>query len=254
MPAMGFTPDETVALKALVDGELRPVDGAWWIVTPDHARAVSPRLVRGLRGEGLLERGPYGTLRLTARGRELAQHAADELLRRGRADEETARALLARGPLLLLPPAADSDEVDYLLVASVDPPEASALRRRRAEALRAARDDGFAFAQYATEIAAIPIGSAAARLGWLPDAAAEPRVVPGRLDPEAVHALGARGCPDRGVNLSGAWVQWFGGFGPADPLVTTARLPHARVEELCARAEALGAGAGPPATHGVDGG
>src|SRR6056297_3829634 len=132
---MAFSTEEILALHALRDGVLRLEQGAWWIVADDHAREVSARLVQGLRGQGLLagvldadtDRHEF---HLTDRGRRVAENAFAGLAARGAADERAARALLRHGPLALLRPAADSEEVDYLLAIRVDAIEAQRHRTR----------------------------------------------------------------------------------------------------------------------------
>lgn len=241
---MAFSTEETLALRALLSGALRLEEGAWWIVADDHAREVPTRLVQGLRGEGLLEALADGDvarkeLRLTTRGRDVAEAAAAGLAARGAADERAARALLTRGPLALLRPAADSEEVDYLLAIRLDAGEIAAHRSRMDRARDAAADDpsGFAFLQYRADVAALPLSPAVASRGLIPREGTSFRLLGEGLTPDAVDALGARGCPDRGVDYHAAAVQWFGGFGEADPLITTPKVPHAAVERMLLEAE-----------------
>ncbi len=246
MALVAFSTEETLALKTLLDGVVRLEQGAWWIVAHDHAREVPTRLVQGLRGEGLLTPTDGGThggtdaeLRLTARGRRLAEAAAAGLAARGASDERAARALLTRGPLALLRPAADSEEVDYLLAIRLDAAEIAAHRARAARAAEAAAadPDGFVFLQYRGEVAALPLSPAAIPRGLVPPEGATFRIVRQGLSPETVDVLGARGCPDRGVDYFADAVQWFGGFGEADPLITSPRLRRSRLEAMLREAE-----------------
>ncbi|MDZ7802042.1 MAG: hypothetical protein U5K81_14790 [Trueperaceae bacterium] len=243
---MAFSTEETLALRALRDGVLRLEEGAWWIVASDHAREVSARLVQGLRGEGLLEptaahRRAEAELRLTDRGRRVAEQAAAGLAARGAADERGARTLLAGGPLALLRPAADSEEVDYLLAIRLGVAEIGQHRQRLERAHDAYRNEpaSFGFVQYRTEVAAVLIGPAAKRRGLLPTEGTPYLVARGGLGRDDTDALGARGCPDRGVNYGPDAVQWFGGFGEADPLITTPRLARGTFEAMLREAEAL---------------
>lgn len=241
---MAFSTEEILALHALRDGVLRLEHGVWWIVASDHAREVSARLVQGLRGQGLLAgvldaETDQHDFHLTDRGRRVAENAFAGLAARGAADERAARALLLHGPLALLRPAADSEEVDYLLAIRVDVIEAQQHRARmmRARAAAAADPDAFGFVQYRSEVAALPISPALASRGFVPREGRPFLVLPGGLSPEETDMLGARGCPDRGVDYGPDAVQWFGGFGEADPLITTPPVPHAAVERMLLEAE-----------------
>lgn len=241
---MAFSTEETLALQALRGGELRLEDGAWWIVADDHARQVPTRLVQGLRGEGLLEPASgtssgRSAFRLTARGLRVAQAAFDGLAARGAADERAARTLLRRGPLALLRPAADSEEVDYLLAIRTGESESREHRARMALAHDAAAADpeNFVHLQFHADVAALPISPALASRGLVPRAGDTYRILDLGLDASDVDALGARGCPDRGVNYLAGHVQWFGGFGEADPLITTPQVPHTIVLRMLASAD-----------------
>jgi hypothetical protein len=145
--------------------------------------------------------------------------------------------------LALLRPAADSEEVDYLLAIRLDAGEIAAHRSRtaRAEAAAAADPDAFVFLQYRADVAALPLSPAVASRGLIPREGTPFRVLPKGFSPASVDALGARGCPDRGVDYFAEGVQWFGGFGEADPLITTPRIPPDRVEAMLREAEAVAA-------------
>lgn len=224
------------ALRALRGGILRLERGAWWARAQGGAQELPDAVVRRLRAERLVEPlpggGPPPSFRLTARGERAAREAAAGRERDARAWERTGP--LRRGPLATLRPADGAEDVDHVLILHLGAGAAERHRRRmrRARETAADPDGAFEFSQYRIDVWTVPIHDAAIRAGLLPgnDAPCR-RLERGLPDPDA---LGARWCPDRGVNYGADTVTVFGGPGPEHPLTVSPAVPAARFEALLA--------------------
>ena len=195
--------------------------------TQQEDQMLGGEVVRWLFGERYTELDPHAphgseAYRLSDRGRDAADAAErwEEARRRGTALDAPLRDV----PVLLVAPAAHSEEMDWLLVVPLDAGRV-ARHRVRLQALQdvqRASPEYFEFIQYADEIFALPIGPRAAELALIPPSEDGWLFLPEGL--ENADELGVLRCTDRGVNFGRTWLQWFGGFDRESPLIVGERL------------------------------
>ncbi|HEX7021546.1 MAG TPA: hypothetical protein VF171_01735 [Trueperaceae bacterium] len=223
---MPYTSAQRTALLALQGGELRLEGGRWLIVGERHAQEVPYRMVQWLLGERLVEVAKAGhprtIYRLSAKGLHTSAETQAEVRSRELQWRQTSP--LQVGPLLLLRPAHHSEDLDHILVVPMGSEAISRHRERLAQAQTAQRaePEHFEFIQYRADVFALPIDHALTRQGMLPSE--EQLFLLRHSGFRAPERVGARWCPDRGVNYGAHYVQWFGGFDEEEPLIISPKL------------------------------
>ena len=250
---------QRLALLALQRGGLQRTEQGWIVSTEEEDQMLGGEVVRWLFGERYTELdpdAPHGseTYRLSDRGRTAADAAAEweEIRRRGTTLETPLRGV----PVLLVAPAAHSEEMDWLLGVPLD---AGRVARHRVR-LRALRDvheaspEHFEFIQYVDEIFAVPVSPRAAELGLIPPSEDGWLFLPHGV--QNADELGVLQCTDRGVNYARTWLQWFGGFDRESPLIVGEKIDTQVFESIldAARRSERGAMDGTPSGREPAGG